>query len=309
MLNAAFGRWPLGIDSVMPQEFFRWKHMDGPIGSSKMLVVECAGEVTGFAAYMPWRFRAGGRELQAARAVDYAVHPEHQRSGVSMAIRAAVSLAPQTAFIWSNPNAQSRVGGLRSGRRQVTTLARYLRLNPHPTAAALASGGRRRARRSRELDIQAETAGDFLRDDARASALAVAGEPAALSTVHDPGYLGWRYGRFADYRVVERTGAGRDAAIFRVRRHGRLLVSHVCELFVERGDSRATRKLLAQVAKAAPADLISCHFASRRHAAVHGFLPYRAHTALMAYRLHERVAPDPTRRSSWRLSLGDLELL
>jgi hypothetical protein len=80
-------------------------------------------------------------------------------------------------------------------------------------------------------------------------------------------------------------------------------------MFVGHDEPRTLRELLKLVGKAAPADFISCNFASRHHAAAHGFLPYRGRTALMTYPLQSDVTPDPTRRDSWTLSLGDLELL
>jgi GNAT superfamily N-acetyltransferase len=121
VLQAAFGEWPQDIESVAPSEFFRWKYMDGPFGLSILLVAEANGEVVGFYAYLPWRFRAGESHLTAMRGVDLAVHPSHRRRGVSMAIRAAANFSSDVAFIWSNPSEQgrgaiSRLDGAKSAR-------------------------------------------------------------------------------------------------------------------------------------------------------------------------------------------------
>jgi hypothetical protein len=312
VLQAAFGRWPRGIANVSPSEFFHWKHMAGPLGSSTALVAEIHGRVIGVAAYMPWRFRACGRVLKAMRGVDFAVDPAYQRSGASMAIRAAATFPSDFAFIWSNPNAQSHVGGLKSGRHHVGGLPRFLRPRRH-LLGALAPSRRASLRTSARLpEVHAETVSELLSDQARVSSLAT--EPGSLdrlATVKDRDYLSWRYGRFAEYRAIS-TDAGDErggTAIFRLRRHGRFWVSHVCELLVGRDQPGTVRELLKQVERAAPADFISCNFASRHHAARHGFLQQRGRTALMTYPLHGDVAPDPAHRDSWTLSLGDLELL
>jgi hypothetical protein len=312
VLQAAFGRWPQGISDITPSEFFRWKHMTGPLGPSTLLVAEIQGEVTGVAGYMPWRFHARGRVLKAMRGVDFAVDPDHQRSGTSMAIRAAASFPGDFAFIWSNPNAQSHVGGLKSGRHHVGALPRFLR----PRRRLLGAPGPSRGARSRTSahppDVQAETVCELLGDQTHASSLATGqGSPDRLATVKDRDYLSWRYGHLAQYRAVSIDAGGEPGAtaIFRLRRHGRFWVSHVCELFAGDDEPGTVRELIKRVGRAAPADFISCNFPSRQHAARHGFLQQRGRTALMTYPLHGDLAPDPTRRDSWTLSLGDLELL
>lgn len=311
VLQAAFGRWPQGIADISPNEFLRWKHSAGPLGPSTVLVAEMQGRVIGFAAYMPWRFRARRGVLKAMRGVDFAVDPAYQRSGASMAIRAAASFPDDFAFIWSNPNAQSHGGGLKSGRHHVAGLPRFLRPTRHllralrPTRGASLTG-------ARTPDVQAEPANELLGNPARVSALETEDVSLdRLATVKDGDYLRWRYGRLGEYRTVSTDVGGEHGgtAIFRLRRHGRFWVSHVCELFAGRDEPRTLRELLKLVDRAAPVDLISCNFASRHHAAPHGFLPYRGRTALMTYPLRNDLALDPTRRDSWTLSLGDLELL
>ena len=36
LLGDTFGRWPTQIESITPAEFFRWKHMSSPFGTSVM---------------------------------------------------------------------------------------------------------------------------------------------------------------------------------------------------------------------------------------------------------------------------------
>jgi GNAT superfamily N-acetyltransferase len=314
VLQAAFGQWPRDIQGVTASEFFRWKHMAGPFGPSILLVAEVDGEVIGFAAYMPWRFRARGQILRAMRAVDFAVHPSHRRRGTSMALtQAAVKhFSGDVAFTWSNPNEQSRPGSLKSGRHEVRRLPRFVRLRG-PLRETIRRGSGRGSKTPPHMRIKAETAAEILHDGSYASRLlARTKDPDdRLATVKDLDYLRWRYGQLAEYRAVriDTDGGGSGMAIFRARRHGSFWVSHVCELFVEDDDRRTIRHLLHQVRDAAPADFISCSFPSRHHAALYGFVQYRGGTVLMTHPLQQNLVPDPTQRASWALSRGDLELL
>jgi len=130
LLQRAFGRWPRHIDGVQPSEFFRWKHSTSPFGKSICLVAEAEDALIGFAALMPWRLRIGEQVLSAIRGVDLAVDPGYQRRGVSMRLIGAARghYSDEVALGWTNPNEYSRGGVLKSGRRKVVGLPRYVGL-------------------------------------------------------------------------------------------------------------------------------------------------------------------------------------
>jgi hypothetical protein len=312
LLEAAFGRWPRDIHSASPSEFFRWKHMTGPFGPSTLIVAEADGAVIGCHAYMPWRLGVCGRILSTMRGVDLAVHPSYRRRGVSMAMRDAATFSDDAAFMWSNPNKQNRPGAHKAGMRAVGNLPRFVQ----PREALRRTVRRASARSSKareDLRVEAGTAAETLRDGARASLLLArkSWRGDRMATVKDLEYLRWRYGHFEEYRAIAtdpRSGTG-GMVIFRLRRHGPFWVSDVCELLVEHGDRRTARHLLDLVRDATPADFIRCSFSSRHHAASFGFLQARGVTTLMILPLHHNLTPDPTRRTSWELSHGDLELL
>jgi GNAT superfamily N-acetyltransferase len=314
LLQAAFGRWPRGIDGVGVREFFRWKHMDGPHGRSMLLVAESAGALVGFHGYLPWRLTAGGRPLVAMRGVDLAVDPFHRRRGASVALRAAADFPAEVELVWSNPNPSSRTGSLSSGRRPTRALPRFLRAR----APLLGAIGRTRSRsttRTERAAAEAATAAETLAPSTPASLLPTraGARDGRLRTVKDVDYLRWRYGRFADYRAVH-TSAGEGGgglAIFRCRRHGPLSIAHVCELLVERGDLRTARELLRDVGLASRADIVNCNFDSRREAARCGFVEYRRAEGLMTLAVSARPAAASVGAGggAWALSQGDLELL
>jgi hypothetical protein len=259
---------------------------------------------------MPWRLDTGKRILSTMRGVDLAVRPSYRRRGVSTAMRAAASFPDDVAFMWSNPNNENRPGALKAGMRIVFPLPQFVR----PRASLGQSIARRYAGGSRtpeRVQVEAETAADALRDGTCASQLLeqITRPGERMATVKDLDYLRWRYGHFEEYRVIATDAGAGGIVIFRARRHGPFWVSDVCELLAEQSDRRTVGHLLRLVRDAAPADFINCGFSSRHHAALFGFVQIRGLTVLMTLPLKQDMAPDPTRRTSWALSRGDLELL
>jgi GNAT superfamily N-acetyltransferase len=314
LLQAAFGEWPRYIEGVTAAEFFDWKHRASPFGPSIRLLAEADETIIGFLGLLTWRLKVDGQLRRTIRGVDLAVDPAVRRRGASMALITAARehFPADTSFGWNNPNEYSRGGVLKSGRRKVNGVPRFVAFGGplRETLRRMSAGGSRTPER---IPIEADTAATVLRDDAALSRLLErTGEPDdRYVTAKDLDYLRWRYGRFEEYRALAANEDGhcRGLAIFRVRRHGRFWVSQVCELLSERGDRRIARGLLGRVRKAAPADVVACAFPSRRQAARCGFVESLQGAALTANPLREDIVPDPTSASSWALSLGDLELL
>ncbi len=311
LLQAGFGSWPTDVQGATPAKFFAWKHAAGPLGRSLLLVAEADDQIVGFAAYMPWRFRADDRVISAMRGVDFVVHAGYRRRGVSMALRAAAEFSSDVAFVWSNPNDVSRRSGLKWGQREIGGLAHFLR----PSKAlrrTLAEACSSASRRAEDRRVEAQSAADVLHEEARVQPVLDSLRPPRdrLATAIDLDYLRWRYGGLQDYHAIVHAGGRGAMLIFRTRPHGRVLVAVVCELLHAPHDHRAARRLLAALADVTRAPLISCSFASRREAALCGFvIPSRYRAVVMAYPLQENLVPDPTRPRSWAPSLGDLELL
>jgi hypothetical protein len=289
--------------------------MESPFGPSSLLVAEADGAVIGLLAYMRWRFRAGEQTLETMRGVDFALHPDHRRPGASSALtKAAVEHFPSgLSFVWGNPNARGTPVSIRTGWRDVGGLSRFV----SPRASLLRTIWRGATKKTSMSPpgngITAGSAAELLGDDEYMSSLLARIPERAdrLTTARDLDYLRWRYCRFGEYQAVrvEEGERGRGMAIFRRRCHGRLSLLDVCELLVDTGDPRATRHLIRRALGGAPADLVSWTFASRREAARRGFIQLPQKEVLIAYPLRQNHGPDPTLRSSWALSRGDLELL
>jgi GNAT superfamily N-acetyltransferase len=319
LLQAAFGMWPHLIEDQDAAEAFRWKHLTNPAGRSLMMVAESDGSVVGFAAWMQWRVSAGDHVVEVLRAVDLAVDHRYRGQGVYAGLvrEATMRFAPDVAFTFNTPNELSRMGSLNAGGQELGVFALLVRPRALGRTAVRSVGDRMRAQRlQRTPEIDAESAADALSDREQIARLLsqIERPNGRLATVRDLDYLTWRYGTLGAYRAVREYQHGRlvGMAFFRVRRRQRSWISIVCELLVAPGERSTARRLLRSVAQAAPVDYLVCHFpqgsAARQAAIQRGFVRVRSGPAPTVRQLVEHIEPDPTRRASWAISLGDLDL-
>jgi GNAT superfamily N-acetyltransferase len=310
LLSASLGGGPLGR---RPAEFFRWKHLENPFGSSFLLVGEAEGRIVGLRAFLRWRFRAGHRTIRAVRAVDTATHPSFQGRGMFRALTTAALevLAGEADLIFNTPNEKSLPGYLKMGWRLVGRLPVLLRPK-RPLRVAAAATGRRMAKGSGH--VHALTAAEALADEKALRVLLDRAETGGnrLRTAREPEYLHWRYADapLLDYRAV--TAGDEGLAIFRVRPRSGLLEATISELLVPVDDVSGARALLREVSRIAPVDHLTCAFPHgstvARASRWSGFLPAPRRITLVARTLGDDLGFDLFDRRSWALSLGDLEV-
>jgi GNAT superfamily N-acetyltransferase len=308
LLQTAFKRWPgprvLAADR--PADFFRWKHESNPQGASFILVAEEDGRLLAMRAYMPWHLNADGAATGAVQAVDLATHPDARGRGLNTQLQrhAMVELRKNNAFSLGAPNDMSKSQSRKAGWRPIGRLPVWLRLQ-RPLGVARGVRSIRGPSHGPPPAVEAATAESVLAQADWAAALPRMArlDAGRYSAVGDLAYLRWRYQPFlADYRAIALANAG--LAIFRLRRRGRLNEATVCELLAD--DRRTAARLLRAIAKAAPFDYLSTAVLVRGAGLARsplggpllGVTPYQEH-----------VEPDPARRSSWALTLGDLERL
>jgi hypothetical protein len=318
LLNQAFGSWPVveGASHVDPVAFFRWKHLQSPLGPSLMAVAERDGELVGFRAFMPWLLKAGQRTVRGLRTADAATVPELQRAGVFGNIRreADTLFGEPVDVHFGTPNTLSLGATMKLGGRSVAgTLPLWTRLRAARAGAALLRGGN-----DRPLDTSATPAAAVLAEPAPIEELlSEAGDgEARLSTAKDAAWVRWRYGEVPlDYRAVslEERGRLRGLALFRLRTRRALPEAVIEELFVAPDDDRAARRLLRDVTRVAPVALCSCCFptgtAQRRAARRTGFMRWRGGSTIVVKNTDGDIHPPPAEGASWALTLGDLELV
>jgi GNAT superfamily N-acetyltransferase len=299
--------------------FWRWKHFQNPFGPS-LLTVARNQEVCGLRALLRWRFRAGGRLVQAVRAVDTATHPAHRRHGVFSALtRQTLERARQEGvdLVFNTPNAISlrgyvKLGWTLVGRPSVLVRpVRPLRMVQAVVRGAATGDG------ERPVGRPAMPVGAWLHHGVERLLEADDGLHAArIRTDRSVAFLRWRYASLpAPTYFVCWLGAPHAleaAAIFRQgRRRGmrEVLVSEV----LLRGSPAAVPVLVRQVLAATDADYLVA-FAPpgtvhRRGLLRAGFVPLPRGPYFTVLPLTAGgAALQPTRLARWFLSLGDLEL-
>jgi hypothetical protein len=136
-----------------------------------------------------------------------------------------------------------------------------------------------------------------------------------LATDRSLAYLRWRYADapVLGYRAVpcERSGRLVGLAIGRPRWRGPLAEFTLSELVFRPGDRKTVRELLRAVA-GAKTDHIATHFPHNSDQSAGalrgGYLTLPRGGLLLVARPCKPVDPDPSQLSSWRFSLGDLEV-
>ena len=303
-------------------EYWRWKHLESPFGPSPGLLAEHEGELVGMRLFLRWRFRAGGREVAAVRAVDTATHPAWRGRGIfrrlTQELVAKVS-GEGAAFVYNTPNRASRRGYLEMGWTDVARLpVRVGRPSPgrllESLAGAARSGGAPGTPEglapvegllaAPELPVLLD---GWDRDETR------------LRTPRSVAYLRWRYAAAPGlrYHAAWELAAGTGAAVvLRLRNRGRFREAALCEVLASPGarGTAAARDLIRAATRAAGAGyavgVAAGGTAEARALGRAGFvrlpLPGRRFTVRT---LDPPAAVDPRRWASWRLSLGDLELM
>jgi GNAT superfamily N-acetyltransferase len=308
--------------------FWRWKHARNPFGVSYSVCATdpLTADLVGLRTLMWWRLRfTGGQPLDAARPVDTATHPDHQRRGIFSALtRYAIQdlEARGIPFIFNTPNANSLPGYLKLGWSVVGRFPIYLRPVRFATVARAAfrrAGihaertdhpggllGWNRFRESHEADLATLVA------DNEASRQQV-----GYRTARDLAYLEWRYGQHPDinYSIYPEYGHNGLAGVIigRTVPGARGMNAFVItEMLLRTPGRRAGARLLRSLIRAEPGDYLMAHFARgtwERHALMlTGFVRAPGRGYIIAARSLNPAPEDPTRRPSWDLTLGELEI-
>lgn len=120
-------------------EYWQWKHVHNPFGSSPALLEEENGQLVGIRAFMRWSWIMDGHTYSALRAVDTATHPDYHGRGIFKKLTLQLMEDCRKSgddFIFNTPNEQSRPGYLKMGWENIGRLPVRLQLR-HPLQIAL----------------------------------------------------------------------------------------------------------------------------------------------------------------------------
>lgn len=268
-------------------DWFQWKHRDNPAGASLGWVARDEEGVVGVRLLMRWALRANGGSVQAVRPVDTVTASRARRRGIfsRLATDALVHLekSGDVDLVFNTPNANSRDGYRRMGWSLLEPIWHRIR----PGRPSL------RPPRLVEGPEAAEVFGGIHLEK-------------RLHTVRTPAFITWRYDVRSghDYRLLSLAEADTpQALVYRVLRRRSIRLIAVDEWI---GSARGIRELVSAAlrresalgwiaADGAGSDEIPGGFGLRR-----GF-------SVVAVRKLQPLVPEPTKRSSWALTLGDLE--
>ncbi len=306
--------------------YWSWKHERNPFGPSAILVAEADGRLVGLRVFLRWRWAAGGRQVDAVRAVDTATHPEWQGRGIFS--RLTLALVEQmtqegVALVFNTPNQKSGPGYLKMGWSAVGRMAMWVR----PMRPLRLVGAWLRPERAAKSDHPGRgAAADFaspgaLLDQAGAADLLArsVGVDRRLVTALTPAYLQWRYVDVPafEYHAAWTFRGGEGAAVvFRFKRQGSLRELRLCEVMAAPSAEsiRLGARLVRDIVRRAEADYASAMGArgapEQRVLVLAGFLPIPRTAPLLTARplCRDGVEIDPLQAASWRLSIGTLEL-
>lgn len=310
-------------DGANPRDraYWNWKHVQSPFGESPCLVAEARGQIVALRTFMRWRWRSNGDDIHAARAVDTATHPNWRHKGIFAALtrRLVDDMRREgVQFIFNTPNAKSRAGYLKMGWQSLGRPMIWIRplrpfrlstqkhLNALPNADA-------------EHSSRAYPARYVLSDPGLDDHLREIPGRCELAAPQTQTYLRWRYADvpgfeyFANWRL---SGSDTAIVVHRVKMRRRTIECRICELIA--GTTTAAiangRRVIREALRTS-----SGHFATAmarfdtaeaKILAACGFVPVPYAGPVITVRplrVHSGI-PDPTRRSSWRLSIGALEL-
>lgn len=330
LLRVALGGGPTGS---FDQAFFDWKHRRSPFGRSPGLVATHEDRVVGVRLFMRWQLRGPSGTVRAVRAVDTATDPMFRGRGIfrrlTLELLDQLHQDQQADVVFNTPNSSSRPGYLKMGWQEVATLPvrltpiRPVRLVRGARAAIATTAGAGGGASTSDVPAWSrpacpfDSAADVLekRQDEVEDLLLEARQSQSLHTPLDVPYLVWRYAEAPDldYRsiMIERGGRLAGLAFGRLRQRGPLNEFTLADVLVRDGDRSTARRLLSR-ARRSGADHVAVHTARGTEidevAARGGYLRVLRHGVGLVAKPLRVVRPDPTRPSSWTLSLGDLEV-
>ncbi|MDR7129679.1 N-acetylglutamate synthase-like GNAT family acetyltransferase [Algoriphagus sp. 4150] len=107
-------------ESLIPksEELWNWKHIANPFGASPVLVAEDGDMICGVRVFLRWEFRQGKQLFNVCRAVDTAIHPDHQGKGLfkNLTLSLIDELKEEGVdLIYNTPNSASAPGYMKMG--------------------------------------------------------------------------------------------------------------------------------------------------------------------------------------------------
>lgn len=279
-------------EGLMPKSvaFWRWKHIDNPFGQSPVLLAFDGARLIGVRAFMRWQWRTGTRIYRSVRAVDTAVHPEYQGTGIFKTLTQQLvdeCKKEEIDFIYNTPNKDSKPGYLKMGWKEFGRMKIMIRLRLNFSSQSRTFESRYgQFPQAQVIDGQDVTT---LSD--------------TLVTDVSDAFVIWRYVRNPNVRYFSFCDEKKTYfLIFRLKRSILGQEFRICDLFMKNGaDLEALEHHLFQVAGESSSTYITFSGSP---------LPIRAMGLKIGpmVTVRELSIRTPFSKYNWRPSLGDMEV-
>lgn len=296
-------------------EYWQWKHVHNPFGSSPALVEEENGQLTGIRAFMRWNWIKDGHTYSALRAVDTATHPDYQGRGIFKKLTIQLMENCRESgddFIFNTPNEQSLPGYLKMGWKNIGRLPVRLKLC-HPLQIALRQVGLGQKSKLVPMISEELSAKNVLPQwKERLMWLPLVVE-SGLHTPKSYEYIDWRYAQcpVQNYYVL---AGEKYLLIFYPRAHSFGKELRIAELLMgaEEQQIKTMGKRFRSLCKETKIDFVSVappkQVIAKRWLRKQAFLPAFQIGPILTFRPLQKNVEYLMNKRLWHYQIGDLEL-
>lgn len=295
-------------EGLLPKsvEYFKWKHLQNPFGSSVILLARSEGKIIGVRAFMKWTWVNSDHTITTVRAVDTATDPSHQGKGIftKLTMEAVKNCTEQKIpFVFNSPNTMSMPGYIKMGWYENGRLPLFVQLgslfprfyNLQKVTEFNAKYDIRKALSQLSENWQAKLNG------------------ANYHTPIDKCYLEWRYRDCPAVQYGAVIESNQFGIIFRLKKWKSFFECRICELWVESNckESEVLERWKRVLRDIRPL-LVTCgaspgyHFSPSRPLRMFG--PYKKGPMITLRTMAETNLSPFNQFSQWMPSLGSIEL-
>ncbi len=292
------------------EQFFRWKHLENPLGASPMWVACIGDQIVGFRTFLRWEFaRTDDTRLLAVRAVDTATDPDFQGRGIftRLTLHGISELQEEgVGIIFNTPNSKSLPGYLKMGWQMIGRPA--ISVMPTRIGSIWPMMGARTAASRNSIEMRVgESPGDGLRRRRRGEPALPS--PARATKVSRPCAAATTCGGAT---ASSRCGTGWCSPVRRPKTASPCSTSGggdapieatVCDVLVPEGSPGTEHRLMKEIARLTQADYL---LRIDRRRMIRGFVRLPKNGPILTGRsIDGRKIPE---LSDLSLSMGDVEL-
>jgi GNAT superfamily N-acetyltransferase len=299
------------------KDFWEWKHFKNPFGASPGLLAFSNTKLVGLRIFMRWAWTSGSNEVPAVRAVDTATHPDWRGQRIFQNLTRSLLQQMESrgvSFVYNTPNRFSLPGYLRMGWQTVSKVPLWMKpVRPFRMIREL-------SRKKTDPWVIQENSESIVQSLAQSDSpeyFENSGET-RYHTARTIGYFRWRYNdipHFSYYAKFKKDGNASALLIFRKRIRKSFRELSISEMLMSpnKDGIALAAKLLKEIAAESGAHyMIATAATGTEQLKVLqscNFLPVGKRGPLFTVRvLNQPAGPDPLMWSSWRCSIGDLEL-